>query len=68
VALFKALPPHLPGETEESNEKLIQVSWSSGRDLILGPSEYDAEMLSTRPRHSVLVCYDGGGCVSGNSE
>jgi hypothetical protein len=45
---FKVLPKHLPGGTEENNEKP-----QDSRDP--GPSEYKAGFLTTRPRPSVVT-------------
>jgi hypothetical protein len=47
---FKVLSWRLPGGTEENHKKLSQISWSLGRDLNLGPPEYEAGVLTTRPR------------------
>jgi hypothetical protein len=37
-------------------KNLIWDSRSPGQDLNPGPLEYEAEMLNTRPRRSVLIC------------
>jgi hypothetical protein len=47
---FKALSWHLPGGTEENHENLRQGIWSPGRDMNPGPPEYEAGVLTTRPR------------------
>jgi hypothetical protein len=49
---FKVLSWHLPGCTEEKHEN-PQDSHSPGWDLILGPLEYEARVLTTWPRYSV---------------
>jgi hypothetical protein len=53
VAYLKVLSRHLPGRTEENHENLSQVSRSPVRDLNPGTPEYEAGVLSTRPRLSV---------------
>jgi hypothetical protein len=37
-----------PGGTEKNHER-IQSSWSLDREFNPGPSEYEAELLNTRP-------------------
>jgi hypothetical protein len=49
MALFKVLSRHSSGGTEENHEK----PRSLGKDLNPGPTEYDAGVLTTRPRRSV---------------
>jgi hypothetical protein len=51
---FKVLSLHLSGGTEETVENLSQDCRSPGRDLNQEPPEYEAGVLSTRPRCSVL--------------
>jgi hypothetical protein len=41
---------YLPGGTEKNYENLRQDSRSPGRDLNPWPSEYEAGLLTTRPR------------------
>jgi hypothetical protein len=53
MAYLKVLSRHFPEGTEENHEKLSQDSQSSGRDLNPEHSEYEAGMLTTRPRCSV---------------
>jgi hypothetical protein len=43
---------HLPGRTGENNEQLSQDSLSPGRDLNPGPPQYDAGVLTSRPRRT----------------
>jgi hypothetical protein len=52
---FKVLSRHSPGETEESHEKFNQDTRSPGRDLNTWSFEYEAGVLTTRPRSSVRV-------------
>jgi hypothetical protein len=47
VALFKVLPRHLPGGTEEK-QKITQDRRSPGRDLNPGPPEYETGVLATQ--------------------
>jgi hypothetical protein len=49
----KALSRNLPGGTEENHEKISQDIRSPGSDLNPGPPEYEAGVLTTRPRRSV---------------
>jgi hypothetical protein len=51
------------GGTGENRENLSQDIRSLGRDLNLVPSEYEAEILSTRQRRSDFFL--GGGVVGG---
>jgi hypothetical protein len=53
VTSFKVLFWHLPGGTEEDPQNLFQHSRSQGRDLNPVHYEYEARMLTTRPRGSV---------------
>jgi hypothetical protein len=59
MAKFKvlSLSRFLPGGTDENHEKLSKNSRSLGRDLNSGPSEYEVEMLTTRPRRFVRMIY-----------
>jgi hypothetical protein len=50
---FKAISRNLPGETEENHQNLSKYSRPPGRDLNVGIVEYEAEVLTTRPRRSV---------------
>jgi hypothetical protein len=54
MASFKVLSRHFPGGTAETTKNLSQDSWSLGRDLNLGPTEHEAEELTTKLRCSVL--------------
>jgi hypothetical protein len=54
VAYFKVLFQHLPGGTEENNEKVNQDKWSLGQYLNPGCREYKAGVLPTQPRG--LIC------------
>jgi hypothetical protein len=58
VAWFKILSRHLPGGTEENHTHSYSDSRSPGLDLNLGPAEYEAAVLTTRPQRSVAntVC------------
>lgn len=49
VAKFKVLSRHLPTEIEGKPQK-PQGFQFPGRDLNLGPTEYEAEVLTTRAR------------------
>jgi hypothetical protein len=51
---FKALTPDFPEITEKNHEK-PQDSSSPGRDLNLGPPEYEAGVVTTRQRRSVVL-------------
>jgi hypothetical protein len=55
---FKALSRNLPG-TDENHENLSNDSRSPGRDLNLGPPEYEAGVLTTRSWFSVPQCCKG---------
>jgi hypothetical protein len=56
VAKFKVLLfRHFPGGTEK-NQNVSQHSLSPGRNLNPGPPEYEAGVLTTRPRRSVNCC------------
>jgi hypothetical protein len=46
---FKVLSRHSPKGTEKNMKTLSQDSRSPGRDLSLGPPEYEAAMLTTGP-------------------
>jgi hypothetical protein len=46
---------NLPGITGENHETLSHDSWSSGRDLKLGPPELEVGVLATRPRRSICL-------------
>jgi hypothetical protein len=53
---FKILSWQMPEMTERNHEKLKSLSQNSrspGRDLNAGPSEYEAEMLTSQSRRSV---------------
>jgi hypothetical protein len=50
---FMALSQCFPGITEEKHETLSQYSLSPSRYLNTGPPEYEAGVLTTRPRRSV---------------
>jgi hypothetical protein len=52
MALFKTLFRYLFGGTEETHEK-PHDNQSPGRDLNLGPPEYEAGVLTTWPRRLV---------------
>jgi hypothetical protein len=47
--LIKVLSHHLPG-TEENHKNLSQDSRFLGKDLNLGPPEYEVEILTTQPQ------------------
>jgi hypothetical protein len=51
--MFKVLAGHSTGGTEESQETISQDSQSPGRDLNPEAPEYEAGVLTTRPRRSV---------------
>jgi hypothetical protein len=51
VACFKGLSRHLTGGTKVNHEK-SQDSRSRGRDLNLGPPEYETGVLIIQPRGS----------------
>jgi hypothetical protein len=51
VALFKVQSQHLPGGTEEIQEKTQPLS-----GLRFEPPEYEAGVLTTRPRRTVIWC------------
>jgi hypothetical protein len=53
MAYIKVLPRHSFGGTEKDGEN-SQDSPFLGRDLNPGPHEYEAGMLKTQPRRSVL--------------
>jgi hypothetical protein len=55
--LIKELSRHLPGRTEENHEQLSQDSRSPSQDLNAGPQEYEAGVVSTRPRRSVIASH-----------
>jgi hypothetical protein len=52
---------HYPGirleRLRKITETLDQDSRSPGRDLNLGPTDNDAGVLTTRPRRSIITCY-----------
>jgi hypothetical protein len=52
---FKVLSWHFSGGTEENDENLSQVNRSPGRDFNPRPPEYEAGVLATRPRHSMIL-------------
>jgi hypothetical protein len=52
---LKVLFQNSPVGTEKTHENLNQYSRSPGRDLNPGPSEYEAGVLTTRPRHSGFI-------------
>jgi hypothetical protein len=51
---FKVLSRISPGGTDVNTKNLIQDSRSAGQNLNLGPPEYKAGVLATRPRRSVV--------------
>jgi hypothetical protein len=51
---LKVLSRHSPGRTEISHENLSQDSRSPGLDSNPGSPEYEAGVLTTRPRRSVI--------------
>jgi hypothetical protein len=54
VDYFKIPSQHFPEWTEE-HRNLKKKSRISGFDLNLGPLEYETEVLTMQPRHSVQV-------------
>lgn len=48
---------NLPRGTEENHEETNQDNRSSDQDLYPGHSEYEAEVLTIRPRRSVGLQY-----------
>jgi hypothetical protein len=58
MAYSKVPPLHLTGGTEENYKYLSQDSRSTGRDLNLLHSEYEAGVLTTRPQHAVKLAPD----------
>jgi hypothetical protein len=50
---FKTLHRHLPGGIEKNHKNLTQDSQALGPDLNLGPSEYEAGVLTTQPERLV---------------
>jgi hypothetical protein len=54
---FKVLSRHLPGGTEENNQK-PQDNRSPGQDLNPGTPENEAGVLTTRPRCLVMSWYE----------
>jgi hypothetical protein len=51
---FKVLSQKLPGGTEETYEIFSQDCRSARRHLKPGRPEYDAEVLTTQPRRSIV--------------
>jgi hypothetical protein len=54
---------HSPGGTEENHKNSVRIA---GQDLNQGPPEYEARVLTTRPRSSVAEARsadDGMKCV-----
>jgi hypothetical protein len=49
AAYFKLLYQYLLGRTDEKPEQLGQVNGAPGRNSNLGPSYYEADMLTTHP-------------------
>jgi hypothetical protein len=47
-------------------KNLSQESGSPGRDLNTGPPKYETSVLTTRPRHSVLITLRTSGACSDN--
>jgi hypothetical protein len=47
----------------KTTKSLSQDSRSPGRDLNPGPAEYEARVLTTRPRRSVKMCVNGNGIL-----
>jgi hypothetical protein len=57
---FKVLSQHSPGGTEENHEHLSRDSRFPDKDLNPEPLEYEAGVLTTRPRRSVITIKEGG--------
>jgi hypothetical protein len=56
---FKVLSRYLPGGLRKTTKNLTQDSRSPGRDLNPRPPEFEARLLTTRPRYSVYKrCLD----------
>jgi hypothetical protein len=57
VAYLSTTPVFFPEGQRKTTKTLSQDTLSRGRDLNAGPPEYDAGVLDTRPRRSVIsVC------------
>jgi hypothetical protein len=54
VTNFKVLSGHLPGGTEEKHKIIGQDIRSPGIGLDPGPPEYEAGVLTTRSRRSIV--------------
>jgi hypothetical protein len=51
---FEAPSRHSPGGSEQNHKNISQESLSPFRDLNSGHSEYEARVLTTLPRRSVV--------------
>jgi hypothetical protein len=60
MAWFKGLSQHLSGGTEKTYKNLNLDSLSLGWDFNLGPSEYEAGVLTAWLRHVVIPTEDLG--------
>jgi hypothetical protein len=52
---FKLLSKYFSGGTEGNHEHFIEDIRSPGRDFNPGPAEYEAGVLTTRPRRLVRM-------------
>jgi hypothetical protein len=52
--IFKVLSWHSLEGLRETTKTLSEASWSPGQNLNLGPSKYEAGVLTTQPQHLVL--------------
>jgi hypothetical protein len=55
VVAFKVLSRQLPGETERNHETPVRIVGLRDEICNPGPPEYEAGVLTTRPRRSVVL-------------